>query len=468
MRSSALAVGAKQVIQLAFGLVLARVLGPQHYGILAEATVYVTLTALILDQGMSSSLVQCKVVPPGAPAALATVNLLSGALLATLTWVAAPVVAAFFDTPELTAVLRLLGLGLLLKALAITPRALLSRHLRFTELARADVVGSVAGAAAGLVALGVGADHYALVVQVVVTDLVTLTAIRQVLAATRPSWRLSPLRELLPFGVKVFGVNVLAYCSANADSVLIGRFLGAADLGFYSIAYRVLVIPVLLLGQTMNRVLFPLFSRIAGDRDEVARILIAATEALAVIAIPTMSLIACAAPDLVMLGLGPEWSPAAVLVSVLALAGARESIFFISAALMRGLDHAGMNLRFQVVSTGVQLAGVVIGLQFGVRGVAVGYAVAGLVLSPMLLSIQRRLSGVTSRQQWAAIWPALHVSAWASLGYQTVAWTLSSRAQTLLLGSAVFAIVLLTLLTLVHRGLGLRTRSRLLRIRCAR
>lgn len=465
VRWTAIAVAVKQALQILFGLVLARVLGPQLYGVVAAATIYVTLSALVLDQGMSAALIQRRILPAGAAGALATVNLGTGAVLAVVTWFAAPGLADFFASPDLTPVLRLLGAGLILKAIAVAPRAMLSRGLRFTRLAVADVAGAAAGAAVGLIALMAGAGYSSLIFQVGTMDLMIAVLALRAVRGPWPNLRLATLRELVPFGAKIFATNALAYTSSNADNILVGRYLGTASLAYYSIAYRVLVIPILLLGQTVNRVLFPLFARLAGNRAEVSRTLVAATETLATVAVPLMSLISCAAPQLVALGLGPQWSPAAVLISILAIAGARETIFFITPALMRGLDHAGLNFRFQILSTAVQLTGIAIGLQHGAVGVAVGYAIAGFALTPVLLAIQRRLTGVPLRSQWAAIWPAVHISAWAAAGYLIIGRLLSPPLLVLTLGTTLYIAILGAVLWLFHRDLARRTVSRLLKRR---
>lgn len=448
---SAGAVGARQAVQLVFGLALARTIGPDAFAVVAAAGIYVILCALVLDQGLSSALVQAPTLTRSAPGALVTVNLLASCLLAGLTWVTAPAVADFFQVPDLRTVLRLLGFALLLKAAAIAPRAMLSRTLRFSPLARADVLAAVGGGAAGFTALAAGAGYFSFVVQVVVTDALVTVLLAVSARGPVPNLRLRDVRPLVPFGARILATNTLAFVSSNADGILVGRFLGAHALGLYSVAFRVLVVPVVLLGQTVHRVLFPVFSRSAGDPARTARALLLGTQLLALSAVPLMAWTACVAPTAVHLALGPRWSDAALLVSVLAVAGARESIFFITPALMRGLGQAGMNLRFQVLSTTMQVAGVAAGLPFGVTGVAVGYTVAGFALTPVLMGAQRRLAGVTTRQQLAAILPAVHASCWAAAAFLAVSVGLGGSARAAATGTVVFAVILATVLGTVHR-----------------
>ncbi|GAB2691604.1 oligosaccharide flippase family protein [Thalassiella azotivora] len=448
---SGVSVAGRQVFQLLFAVVLARVLGPESFGVVSMATIYVTFTALLLDQGLSAALVQRPVLTARAAGATATVNLATAVLLALLTVVAAGPVAGFFSAPDLAGVLLLLAPALLLKAAAIAPRALLSRDLRFRPVGAADVAGAAAGCVTGLVAAVQGAGVTSLVVQTVTTDLVVAAVLLAAARGPLPSPRLRELAPSLGFSAQVFATNGIAYLSRNLDNVLVGRFLGAGPLAFYGMAYRVLVLPVQLVGQTVNRVMFPAFARMAGDRDQLRSTLLTTTRLLSLAAVPPMALAAAAAWDLVTVVLGPQWLPAAPLVAVLALAGARETVMYVTPSLMKGLGRGGTALRFEVLSTGVQTTGVVVGLAFGVLGVAVGYAVAGLAVTPVMLGIQRRLTGVRVRDQLAAVLPALHASAWAAGGYLLVSLAGWSPPLTLLAGVPAFCLVLALVLGTVHR-----------------
>lgn len=460
-RWSGLGVLVRQASQIGFALVVARLLGPAEFGLVSAATVYATAATLLLDQGLSAALVQRRALAPGAPGAVATLNLVVAIALAALTWSAAPVLAGFFGAPELVPVLQVLGAGLLLKAVAVTPRALLSRGLRFGAVAAGDASGALVGAAAGVTAALLGAGYASVVVQVLVTDAVVAAVLLTAARGPVPNLRWSALRPLLPFSGRVFASSGVAYLSRNLDNVLVGRFLGLAALAQYAMAYRVLVVPVQLLGQTVRRVLFPAFSRMADDPREVARTLLVATEVLALATVPVMALVACAAPEAVALVLGPPWAATAPLVSVLALAGARETVFYITPALMTAMGRASANLRFELCSTAVQVTGIVVGLRFGVLGVAVGYAVAGLAMTPVLLAVQRRLTGVPLRRQLAALWPAVHASAWGSAGY--LLWSAGDlpAGVVLLAGSATHLLLVAAVLAVAHRPAASRALRRL-------
>jgi PST family polysaccharide transporter len=290
-----------------------------------------------------------------------------------------------------------------------------------------------------------------MVYQVIATDVVCSALL---LAASRgpvPNFAFRTVAPLLRFSVSVFATDCLAYFSRNLDNILVGRVLGVAALSLYGMAYRILVIPVQLIGQTVNRVMFPAFSRAAGNPAKVAASLMAATRLLAISAVPLMIFVACAAPELVNLVLGPEWLAAAGLVSVLAVGGARETIFYVTPSLMKGLGRSGLIVKYEILATVVQVGGIVIGLQFGVLGVAVGYAAAGFLLTPVLLRIQSRLTGVSAKSQLAAIFPAVHAAAWGAAGYWAVSLAAPPGLWQLLCGLAAYAVLALAALRVFHR-----------------
>lgn len=448
------AVLAKQGFQVLCAVVLARILGPETYGVIGAATVYIMFMTMVLDQGLSAALIQRKTVPRRTAGSAAGLNLLMAALLACLTVLGAPNVAAFFHFPGVESVLLLLAAALPLKALAIVPRSMLARRLLFRGIGATDITAAAVGAAAGITAALLGAGYFAVVYQVLATDFLTAVALLATYRGPLPNFHLSEVRPLLAFSASVFATDWLAYFSRNTDNILVGRMLGVTALSFYGMAYRIMVIPVQLIGQTVNRIMFPVFSRSAGDRDAVAGHLYKTTRLLAMLVIPMMALVACASHDLVLLVLGEAWLPAAPLMSVLAIGGARETVFYITPPLMKGLGHAGLNLRYEVLAFVVQVSGIVVGLQFGLPGVALGVAGAGFLLVPVLLVLQRRLCGVRIRTQLGNIWPPLHASLWASGSYLALLATPagpSAGLPRLLLGAILYSLVLAAVLVVFHR-----------------
>jgi O-antigen/teichoic acid export membrane protein len=423
MRWSGISVIGREGCRVLFTIALARMVGPDAFGIVAQAVVYIGVVGLLLDQGFSSALIQRPWLEDDMPGAVVTVNLAVGAALTAVTLAIAPGWASFMKSPELTLVLAVLAPTLFVRALAITPRALLMRSMQFRKIGTADVAGAAIGGALGIVAAALGASYWALVVQILATDVVVALVLLSMGAGRRPNLHMHGLRRIAGFSWRAFAAGVLINSvSRNIDNVLVGRFQGPQQLAFYGLAYRLLLLPVQLASTTIGAVLFPAFSRLADNLDALRKEMARATRALAALALPGMALVAASAPQLVLLLFGREWGPAVPIVQVLAMVGALQAIYQPSTTpLVLGLGHAVLNLRLAWLTTLVATAGIVAGLPFGAFGVAMGYSVATGLLIPVEWLIRRRMLGMTVRGQLAMLVPGLHVAAWVAGTYLLVA-----------------------------------------------
>lgn len=423
IRWSGISMVGREVSRMVFVVLLARVIGPEAFGIVAQALVYVGVVGLLLDQGFSSALIQREHVEPDMPGAVVTVNLGVGAALTVLTVAIAPLWASFMRTPELGLVLVALAPCLIIRAASITPRAMLQREMEFRRIGIADITAALVGGAAGLVVALTGGSYWALVVQILVTDAVLAVAFLLVGAGHRPNLHFRRLQEIAAFSWRAFAAGILVNSvSRNIDNLLVGRFHGPQALAFYGLAYRLLLLPVQLASATVGAVLFPAFSRLAHDLGALRRELARATRTDATLALPVMTFAAVAAPQLVFVLFGPQWNPAVPIVQVLALAGAMQAIYQPSTApLMLGLGQATLNLRYAWLTTAVSAAGIVAGLPFGPFGVAAGYSLATGLIVPVEWLIRRRLLGVSLRDQIGLLVPGAHTAMWVGATYLLIA-----------------------------------------------
>lgn len=449
-RWMALSVLVRQSAQLLFLIFLARLLGPEQMGVVSIATVYANLTTLLLDQGLAAALIATPVLRRFEAGAVSMINILVAGLLAAGTWAGAEAIADFFRAPGLAPVLRFLGCGLLLKAVAIGPRSMLARRLAFRAVGLVEVVAALSGLAGGWAAASAGLGALAVAAQALASDAVAGVAFIAISRGPMPNFRLRLAIRLLPFSLRVFAANLIAFLSRNVDNILIGRSLGVVALAPYAIGYRAVVVPVQLIGQTVKRVLFPTFSRLSDDHEAVRHLSLSAMSLLSFLTIPLMAWVAIAARDAIDMLLGPGWAAAAPVMSILAIAGARETIFYVTPSLMTGLGRADMNLKFEVFSTSLQVAGIVVGLSWGVMGVAVGYTVAGFMQLPVLMGIQRRLASVSITDQVRALVQPLHAALWASLAYLIVDTSSATAGTTLVLGSLAFMATWAVVMRLAH------------------
>jgi PST family polysaccharide transporter len=455
IRWSSVSVLGREVSRVIFTIALARLIGPEDFGIVAQATVYIGIVAMLLDQGFSSALIQRKQVEPEMPGVVVTVNLAVGAGLTALTIAIAPLWASFMRTPQLMLVLAVLSSTLLLRAAGITSRAMLIRGMEFRKIGIADIVSAMCGGLFGVLVAVAGGNYWAVVVQILTTDVVYLVVLLAFGAGWRPNLHFLLLRQIAGFSGRAFGAGLLISVSKNVDNLLVGRFHGAQALAYYAMAYRLLLLPVQLASMTVGSVLFPRFARLAEDVATLGVEMTRATRALAVLWLPTMAIVAAASPQLVAVIFGPEWDPAVPIIQVLAIAGALQAIYEPSTIpLVLGLGHAKLNLRYAWLRTVVSIVGIVAGLPFGPLGVAVGYCAATVLLVPVEWLIRRHLAMLTIRGQIASLAPAVHIAIWAVAVYQLTAAAIPGHDLAVLaLGTFVAGCIGVAVMRLAHRSL---------------
>ena len=245
----------------------------------------------------------------------------------------------------------------------------------------------------GVIVAVAGGSYWAVVVQIVCTDVVLLLVLLAFRTGWRPNLHFRELGKIAAFSGRAFAAGLLTNSvSRNIDNLLVGRFQGAEALAFYALAYRLLLLPVQLASLSIGTVLFPTFARLAEDVATLGAEMARVTRALAALSLPAMALVAAAAPQLVAVFFGPQWEPAIPIVQVLAIAGALQAIYQPSTIpLVLGLGHAKLNLRYAWLTTVVTTVGIVAGLPFGPFGVAVGYCAATVLLVPVEWLIRRHL-----------------------------------------------------------------------------
>ncbi len=445
---NAIGLAGRQAILLGFSLLLARIIGPASYGLIAQAIILSSFMTLLLDQGLTAALVSRKSISSQQASAASSVNLLLGAGLGMAMVLFADAYAAFFRAPELSAVVIVLGVALILKALAIVPRMLLTRRLNFRAVAIADVAGALVGGIGATAFAVTGGSYWSLVLQIVAADAVVCALLLIFGRPPLPSMQLRVIRDDMSFGLRVFAGNIVSFGSRNADNLIVGRVFGAEALAFYSLAYRVLLTPVQMVGQVVTRVLFPLIARSREDLSMIRALVTRSTVSIAVLTFPVMALIAVVAPDIVPLVLGDEWMPAVPVLQILALTGARQSVTAVNAPILLGLGRADVHLRFNIAAAVVQVAGMVLGIPWGILGVSVGYTVAGLALTPIIFLIQKRLIGLSCRGQLMALMPPAVCAILAILPYLLLIQVLPYEGPRLAIGALLAVAIYLSVLRL--------------------
>lgn len=375
---------------LGFGstIVLARLLVPGDFGVVAMVVAITGFVALFRELGLALATVQAPSISGREVTTLFWINSAVGALLMGLTLAIAPAIAWFYGDARLTAVALALAPPALLSGLACQHRALLRRELRFGALAIIDVIAFAVGIGVALVAAARGAGYWALVLIPLVTDLIALLGV-WILCPWRPGppARLEEVRRLLAFGGNITGFDFVNYWARNSDNVLLGRFWGPHQLGLYSRAYQILMLPIELVAGPIGAVAISALSRVAAVAPQHYRLAaLGIVQKIALVTMPAAVLMLTGADWLIAVLLGPQWGEAAPIVAVLGLAAFTQPVGHAAGWLLITQDRTADLFRWGLIGGALAVASIVLGLRWGAFGVAASYAIVGLVVrTPLLL-----------------------------------------------------------------------------------
>ena len=374
------------VLQIGGTAVLARLLSPSDYGLVAMAMVIVGIGEIFREFGLSAAAVQSPTLTKGQRANLFWANAGLGLGLFALTVMLAHPIALVFDQPDLEALSRVLGLSFVLNGMMAQYRASLNRSMRFTGLTVSDIASQALGLAVGVGTALIGWGYWSLAAMQLV-QAATATAILVGLARWWPGWprRGEDMSQFWRYGRNLVGSQLVSYAGSHADSFIIGYRLGPSALGLYDRAYRLVMLPLAQLRAPLTSVALPVMSRVQDDQVRYEQAMLRGQVAMGYTLVPLMAVLAGLSTPVVLLVLGDRWLEAAPILGVLAAATVLQLLAYIgywvylSRALTRQLFH------FTFVSAGVRIAAIAIGSHWGVMGVAIGVLVATAILWPTSL-----------------------------------------------------------------------------------
>ncbi len=386
--------------------ILARLLTPSEFGLVAIALLVTTILDTVSDLGVSQALIVVKDDEVHAKADTAwTFGVILGASLTILTAAMGPIAAAFFDEPALTVMLPVLGLNFLLRALGVTHFALAQKQLDFRTRTLAEAADVLVRGAVGIgLALG-GAGAYSLVGGYLAGS-AALTISLWALIPWRPSRKLrrEHLGGLLRFGGALTALDILSAIVTNVDYLIIGRVLGKAELGLYTLGWRLPELIIINLSVVAGLVLFPAFAGI--ERRVLADAYLTSLRYMVMLSLPVAIGLCILAEPLVLIAFGGQWVDSIAVMQVLTV-----SAFFVTVAIPGGIAYKAVARADVLVKLAIPhavLAIVSITL-FADQGIV---AVAGCqaVLSTVFCIIQLGLAARLLETGWRPIWGAIRYS----------------------------------------------------------
>lgn len=373
---------------------LARILAPSDFGLVALAALVTQLLNIVTELGLTSALVQRPTVDDRDLSTGFWIALASSILIAAVGWTASRAIGGILHAPEIVPFLHVMLLTLPLSALGQIPDVILQRKLDFKSIARVDWTSGIVSGIAGVIAAWSGLGVWALIIQFVAAALLS-TILRLSMVRWTPSFALNQAsaRRMILFGSGLVAVGLVNYATVNIDNALVGARIGAAALGYYMLAYNLVLLPSTNIGGLVSRVMFPTLSALQSDRHRFVQAYAGMLRVVAVATFPLVVGLGVTAPMAIATIYGPKWAPAIILLEILTTIGVFQSIN-VSGVAYSAIGKPQLLLAWASLSLVVMTIGFAIGSRWGVTGVAWSYlVVVPIVCLPPHL-IANRLIGL--------------------------------------------------------------------------
>jgi PST family polysaccharide transporter len=381
--------------RLGTGILLARLLTPAEWGLASMALVVAALMTTLSDLSLAAALVQQQRITEEDRSTMFWTCLALGVGVTAVGVAGSGLVADFFGEPQLKALFAVASIAFIFNAIERVPAALLSRDLAFRSLDGRQIIATILGSAVAVVLAVLGAGAWA-----IIGNFLTVAATSAVLTWLITYWRprlvfsWTSFRRLTGFGITLFGSVLLFNLRTTADRLLIGRFLGPAPLGMYSFANQLMFTPVLNVSYPLQAVLYPVLATLQTERDRMYAAWLRGKRLTVAIMTPAFMTLLVTAPDLIPTLFGRRWEDSIPIVQLLCLGGVAYSLGTQNWNILMVLNKVGTLLRLTLLVTVTVVVAVLVGLPWGIVGVAASFAVAQWLLVTPEIWITSRATGI--------------------------------------------------------------------------
>lgn len=406
---------ARFVLNFLAAAVLARLLSPRDFGLVGMVLGVTALVGVFSQLGLSIATIQRETITQAQVSNLFWINVAVSGALALLSASLAPLTARFYHDPRVTSIMLALSVTFLLTGSTVQHQALLTRQMRFQALALIDVTATAIGFALACFLAWSGFAYWALVAQQIATAACSLL-MTWLTSGWRPHLpsRNSGVKPLVAFGAHLSLADFVGQFSSNTDSILLGRFFGAAPLGLYTRANVLLARPIQQVITPVNNVLIPVLSRLQSDPKRYRRAYMQAYGALALVVFSFAAMCLALAKPLVLVILGPKWTGVIPLFAVFTLVAVSAPLSSICSWIYESQGRGSDQLRNHTLAGAVTIASYLLGLRWGPLGVVTSMAITSLLIRlPIVYYIAGRGGPVRTRDLWMGF--LSHLPCWVAV-----------------------------------------------------
>jgi O-antigen/teichoic acid export membrane protein len=400
-----------QLIRFVIGVILARLLMPAEFGLVGMLTIFIGVAQVFVNCGFGEGLIQKQNTSHDDECSVFYFNIAFGGLAGVSLYAAAPWIANFYHQPILISLTRLMALDVVINSFGIVQTMLLTKEIDFKTQLKVSIISTVISGGIAVVMAIQGFGVLSLAAQVLIGDV-----LRVMLLWAFHDWRpsavfsLSSLRELLPYGSRLFASGLLYSVFTEIYSLVIGRIYAPAALGLYTRARQIQQLPMDNLCNIVGRVAFPVFASVQHDRTVLNRGVRKAARGLMMINFPMMIGLAVAARPLVLVLLTKKWESCVPFIQILCVGGAATPLSMTHGYALLALGRSGLFLRLDIAKRVLVGVAVALTFRYGVKGLLVGDVAVSIISCYLNSYYCSRLIGYSWKEQLLDLLPYLGIS----------------------------------------------------------
>ncbi|HCY00398.1 MAG TPA: colanic acid exporter [Bacteroidales bacterium] len=371
---------AGQGITFIVGIILARLLSPREFGLIGMLTVFIAVSQSFIDSGFSNALIRKKDCSDADYSTVFYFNLAVGVLFFILLYFSAPAISGFFNEPELTAILQVMGIVLIIDSLTIIQRTILTKRIDFKLQARISVIASIGS---GIVAIAMafnGFGVWALVAQRIVKQ-----GLNSLFLWMWNRWKpllvfsVKSFKELFGFGSKLLISGLIDTVYRNVYYLIIGKFFSAQELGFYTKAEEFNRLPSQNLNSIIGRVTYPVLSTLQDDIPRLRNNYQKLIRSVMFITFILMLGMAAVAEPMIHTLIGAKWEPAIIYLQMLCFVGMMYPLHALNLNMLQVQGRSDLFLKLEIIKKIIAVPTIIIGIFFGIKMMIVGMMVNTLI-----------------------------------------------------------------------------------------
>lgn len=361
-------------------IILARILMPEDYGLIGMLSIFIAISQCFVDSGMNSGLIQKKDVTDEDFSTVYVFNLIVSITFYLILFFSSPLIAAFYDKPQLVVLTRVLSVNIIINAFGIVQRSRLTINLDFKTIAKVNVISAILGGLTAIIFAYKGFKVWALVIQISVRS-VTSILLLWILSGWTPSFIFSrhSFNKLFGFGSKLLLSELYSKTFLNIYNITIGKAYSVADLGFYTKAKGFVELASETLAGVLHQVTYPIMSSIQNQKERMIYVYQRLLSMTAFIILPTLTLIALLADPLVRLLLTDKWAPSIELLQWLCFARIVNPISMINLNILRAIGRSDLYLIVNISKSPIVILALIITVPYGLKAIVVGSVIASWI-----------------------------------------------------------------------------------------